>query len=160
MKRNNRENLVNVESRLPIGHEDDVYGQPAAEKGIVWAVVPFTTPKLTKAALQQAVLCSDLEVHVALVDVQVVPFPCPLDQPPVDKEYSRCRLEDFISEIGLPGRADVVYTRDWINGFHQALEPNSLVVLSTKARWWPTRERRLARALEKAGHQVVLHQMR
>src|SRR5437879_827819 len=61
--------------------------------GVLWVVIPFTTPELTRAALRHAGVCSDLDVHVALVDIQVVPFPCPLDQPPINREFSERRLQ-------------------------------------------------------------------
>jgi hypothetical protein len=50
----------------------------------------------------------------------------------------------------------VLYARDWLEAFRKALEPKSLVILATKKRWWPTRQDKLARALAKAGHQVML----
>ena len=124
--------------------------------GVLWMAIPYTTPELTRAALRHAGVCSDLDVHVTLVDVQVVPFPCPLDQPPINKKFSERRLRDLLEETGLPGHASVLYTRDWLDGFKRLLEPGSLVVLATKKRWWPTREEKLARTLTKAGHQVML----
>ena len=124
--------------------------------GILWMVVPYTTPELTRAALRHAGVCSDLDVHVALVDVQVVPFPCPLDQPPIRKEFSERRLRGLLDETGLPGRATVVYTRNWLEAFKRVLEPGSLVIMATQKRWWPTREEKLTRALREAGHQVML----
>ena len=129
---------------------------PQATPGVLQVVIPFTTPELTCAALRHAGVCSDLDVHVVLVDVQVVPFPCPLEQPPVDQKFSRRRLAELLKETGLPGQAAVLYTRDWLEGFRQVLEPGSLVILATGKRWWPTREHKLARALIKAGHQVML----
>jgi hypothetical protein len=50
---------------------------------VLCIVVPYTTPALTQAALQYASVCSELAVHVCLVDVQVVPFPRPLDDRPL-----------------------------------------------------------------------------
>src|SRR5262249_36091237 len=79
--------------------------------GVLWMVIPYTTPELTRAALRHAGACTDLEVHIALVDIQVVPFPCPLDQPPVSKEFSERRLQQLLEDSGLPGRPSVVYTR-------------------------------------------------
>ena len=119
-------------------------------------VVPFTTPALTRAALRHAGLCSELDVNVYLLDIQVVPFPCPLDQPPINKEYSQMRLKELLAEGTVRAEALVLYTRDWVEGFRRVLGPQSLVVIAIKKRWWPTREKKLARALRAAGHQVVL----
>jgi len=124
--------------------------------GVLWMVIPYTTSELTLAALRHAGACTDLDVHIALVDIQVVQFPCPLDQPPVNKEFSERRLQELLEESGLPGHTSVLYTRDWLEAFKRVLEPGSLVVLATKRRWWPTREDKLARTLTKAGHQVML----
>jgi hypothetical protein len=113
-------------------------------------------PELTKAVLRHAGVCTDLKVHVSLVDIQIVPFPCPLDQPPIDKEFSDQRLRDLLRESQLRGSTEVLYARDWLEGFRPVLEPTSLVILGTKKRWWRTREEKLASALSKAGHQVML----
>jgi hypothetical protein len=124
--------------------------------GVLWVVIPYTTPELTSAALRHAAVCTDLDVHVCLVDIQVVPFPCPLTQPPIDKKFSEIRLQSLLKESGVPGKVAIVYTRDWLEAFGKILEPGSLVIMATQKRWWPTRETKLARALKKAGHQVML----
>src|SRR5262249_9380326 len=124
--------------------------------GVLWMVIPYTTPQLTRAALRHAGVCTDLDVHVRLVDIQVVPFPCTLDEPPINREFSEHRLRELLKESHLPGQSTVLYTRDWLEAFRTVLEPGSLVILATKKRWWPTREERLARTLAKAGHQVML----
>ena len=142
---------------LPKSYVDIDHQRPSdMTTGVLWMVVPYTTPELTRAALRHAGVCTDLDVHVVLVDIQVVPFPCPLDQPPINKKFSECRLSAMLKESGLPGRAAVLYTRNWLEAFKQVLEPGSLVILATKRRWWPTREDKLARTLSKAGHQVML----
>src|SRR5262249_19100592 len=98
--------------------------------GVLWVVVPYMTPELTWAALRHAGVCTDLDVHVCLVDVQVVPFPCPLTQPPINKKFSEVRLQDLLTESGLLGKAFVLYTRDWLEAFSKVLELGSLVVLA------------------------------
>lgn len=129
---------------------------PNIRPRVLCIVVPYTTPQLTRAALRHSAVCGDLDIQVCLVDVQVVPFPRPLDEPPIDKEFSERRLHDLFRESGLSGQISVLYARDLLEGYRRMLEPKSFVVLVTKKRWWPTRERRLARALSKAGHQVML----
>ena len=119
-------------------------------------VIPYTTLELTKAALRHTGVCTDLNLRVSLVDVQIVPFPCPLDQPPVNREFSEQRLRDLLTDSQLQGSAEVLYARDWLDGFRRVVEPGSLVILGTKKRWWRTREEKLARVLMKAGHQVML----
>ena len=132
------------------------YVPPKPRTGILWAVIPYITEELTRAAVRLAAVSSELDVHISLVDIQVVPFPCSLDQPPIDKKHSQARLLDLLKQSGRPGRVTVSYARDWMEAFERILETRSLVVIATKKRWWPTREKRLASALAKAGHQVLL----
>ena len=155
-----RWNTYAAGTKLPAqqtGHEQiDRLRRAGITTGVFWMVIPYTTPELTRAALRHAEVCSDLDVQISLVDIQVVPFPYPLDQPPINREFSEQRLRELLKKSGLPGQATVLYTRDWLEAFKKVLEPGSLVILATKKRWWPTREERLARALTKAGHQVMV----
>ena len=154
MKSNNQANSIKVAPRRI--ERTRRRERPEVTPAVLRIVIPYTTPELTLAALRHAGVCSDLNVHVSLVDVQVVPYPCPIDQPPINREYSSSRLRELFKESGLPGRAEVVYTRDLLEGFKRALEPGSLVIIAARRRWWPTREERLARELLAAGHQVML----
>jgi hypothetical protein len=155
VKTNQEINEPGFDARVGADHEIQ---QPQLDTatGVLRIVIPYTTLELTKAALRHAGVCTDLNVSVSLVDIQVVPFPCPLHQCPIDKEFSQRRLRDLFDQSGLPGSTNVLYARDWSEGFCRALEPDTLVVLTTKKRWWRTREEKLARALMKAGHQVML----
>src|ERR1700733_13161050 len=106
---NSQENSIKVAAR----RIDDASHciQPEVIPGVLRFVIPYTTPELTRAALRHAGVCSDLNVHVSLVDVQVVPYPCAIDQPPISKEFSASRLRELLKEGGLPGDAAVLYTR-------------------------------------------------
>jgi len=140
-----------------IGYEDQVGCLPSEDATrTLSVVVPYITSELTSAALRHSAVCTDLDVRVSLVDIQTIPFPCPLSQPPIDKSHAERRLRKLLKDSGLAGDASIVYTRDWLNGFRKVLGPRSLIVMATKSRWWPTREKRLARALTKAGHHVML----
>src|SRR5437762_8504792 len=103
------------DSRLTQYIEAERSAPPEITTGVLWVVIPYTTPELTRAALRHAGVCSDLDVHVSLVDIQVVPYPCAIDTPPVHKEHSQRRLQGLFNECRLPGQADVVYTRDWLD---------------------------------------------
>ena len=139
-------------------HEIDQRHPPEVTTGVLQIVIPFTTPELTLAALRQAELCTDLNVYVLLVDIQVVPFSCPIDQPPINSEFSKERLRGLLGQTRLPGATGVVYARDRLEGYRQALKPTSLVIVATQKHWWRTREEKLAGALRKSGHQVMLLQ--
>jgi hypothetical protein len=125
------------------GHEETNRRCSDTKAGVLWVVVPYTTPELTRAALRHAAACSDLDIHVYLVDVQVVPSP--LDEPPIQHEFSEHRLCELLKESRLPGKSAVVYARNRLEGFTKLLEPDSLVILATKKHWWPTHEEKLAR---------------
>jgi hypothetical protein len=127
-----------------------------AAKEALWIVIPYTTDELTRMALDQMILCAALNVHVALVDVQVVPSRCSMSEPPVDKEFALRRVRDLLKRTRLPGIANVVYSRDWMEGFLGALDPHSLVLLVARKRLWQTKEDKIARKLAEAGHQVML----
>src|SRR5262245_60071780 len=156
MKSHSEVNGIRVDVQL-IEHLERQYGAPEGSMtGVLRVAVPYTTPDLTRFALRHAGVCSDLDVRVSLVDIQVVPFPCPLDQPLIDREFSRHRLQELLQGSAVRGEACILYTRDWLEGFRQILGPQSLVVLATKRRWWQTREEKLAHALRNAGHDVML----
>jgi hypothetical protein len=130
--------------------------RPASGSRLLNITTPYTTPELTLTAMRHAGVCADLNIHVFLIDVQEVPYPCALDHPPVDRMYSRKRLQRLFEEAGVPGSYSVLYARDRIAGFRQALRPGSLIIIAAKERWWPTPEARLARMLKAAGHEVLL----
>jgi len=119
--------------------------------------VPYTSLELTKAALAEAaVLTKNLAAHVTLFTVHVVPFPLPLDRPDVSAAFLERKLEAVVRDAGVQADIRVGFARDLDLGCDQILPPNSLVVMATQKRWWPTAETKLARALARAGHSVAL----
>ncbi len=51
--------------------------------------------------------------------------------------------------------AEVVYARDWEQGFRRALGPGSVILMAIQRSWWRTKDKRLAARLRKLGHQVI-----
>src|SRR5262249_8445946 len=119
-------------------------------------VIPHRTPELTRAALKySANLATDLNVRLRLIDVHVVPYGVPIDTPTVDPKHLERKLRQLAQETTLPVSAEVVYARDWEQGFRRSLAPGSVIVMAMRRSWWPTKDKRLAARLRNLGHQVV-----
>ena len=120
-------------------------------------VVPYTTPELTKAALKHAAtLSAGLNATFRLIDAQVVPIQHPLNEPPVNREFSVKRLREIVEEAGMPVQVEIIYTRSRMECFRRSVKAGSLIVITARMPWWPTSAKKLARSLLKAGHDVVL----
>ena len=50
----------------------------------------------------------------------------------------------------------VYLCRDLTETIRQVLKPESVVVIGGQKHWWPAREEKLARALRRDGHHVIL----
>ena len=122
--------------------------------------VIFTDSESTLAALEMAgSLASNLGARINLVAAQVVPLVFPLTRPPVAVDYTEQRLLDLAYRGGqgpLETSVQLYLCRDKRQALLRALKPKSLVVIGGKARWWPTKESKLAGVLRSNGHQVVV----
>ena len=118
-------------------------------------VVPFTTPELTRAALDAANrMGGGLNATLRLVKVQVVPFPLDLDQSPVYIDFLKEQLAQFHSDLPVTG--EIRLAREFEAGLLGSLGRDSVVILATPKRPWRTRNQRLAATLRRAGHKVIL----
>jgi hypothetical protein len=118
-------------------------------------VVPYTTPDLTRVALDAANrMGAGLNAALRLIKVQVVPFPLDLDQSPVYIDFLKQQLSEFKSE--LPAAGEIRLARDFEEGLASTLGRDSVVILATPKRLWRTRTERLAASLRRRGHKVVL----
>jgi hypothetical protein len=118
--------------------------------------VIFTDFEGTRRALQAAAqLAHDLETRFVLLAAQVVPYPLPLDDPPVAAEFTERVLSQLVSEQEAEVSVKLYLCRDRKETIRSALGPDSLVVLGTRRRWWPGSERMLARLLRRDGHKVI-----
>jgi hypothetical protein len=118
-------------------------------------VVPFTTPELTRAALDAANrMGAGLNATLRLVKVQVVPFPLDLDQSPVYIDFLKDQMAQFESDLPVAG--EIRLAREFEAGLLATLGRESVVILATPKRPWRTRNEHLAATLRRAGHKVVL----
>ncbi len=118
--------------------------------------VIFTSFDATAAALKMAgTLVKGLSVHINLVVPQVVPYPLPLDAPPVLREFCERRLRDIANESPVDTTVLVYLCRNRLGTLRAVLKRGSIVVIGGCRRWWPTPEESLARKMRRSGHEVV-----
>jgi hypothetical protein len=126
---------------------------PGAQLSVV---VPYTTVELTKAALAKAAeLATSLEAKITLLDVHIVPFPLSLTEPDVCWEHLNRGLQAIAAASPLPVEVKLIFARDK-DVIERYIPQDSIGVIATKKRWWPTAEEKLARTLSAAGHSVAL----
>ena len=119
--------------------------------------VLFTSVESTLNALRRAgELASSLGGRITLLVPQVVPFPLPLESPPVLLDWSEKRFRVIASQSPVETAVQIFLCRDRLETLASVLSSGSLVVVGAPRRWWPTAEARLARRLRKSGHEVIL----
>jgi hypothetical protein len=137
-----------------------VPGAGVRERGLNIFVV-FTSAELTLPALKEATsLASGPGDRITLLVPQVARFPLQLDTPPVPVEFCEQRCREMVSQIPVETSVHIYLCRDKLQTLLSALKPGSLVILCGRTRrWWPTRDEVLARALRRAGHEVIFKGM-
>lgn len=119
--------------------------------------VVFTSIQATLGALKRAgVLAARLNARINLVVPQIVPYPLPLDSPPVPLDFSERRFRVIAKESSVETTIRVYLCRDRDATLSTVLKSHSLIVIGGRKRWWPTAEKGLARKLRRAGHEVIL----
>ena len=118
-------------------------------------VVLHTTTKATLQNLKTAAeLAAGLGAHIRLLVLEVVPYPLAIESPSVPVEFTRRRFRTIAAGARIDTQVDIRLGRERIQMLEEALKPGSVIVLEGGP-WW-TRKRRMAKRLERLGHQVVL----
>ncbi len=121
--------------------------------------VIFTSMRETLGALERAgELATRLNARITLVVPQVVPYPAPLESPPVLIEFNEARFRHMAEQSPAETTVRIYLCRDRWEVLKEILKPQSLVVMGGRKTWWPTRERRLAAKLRRKGHEVVFEE--
>jgi hypothetical protein len=119
-------------------------------------VVIFTSSSATVAALMKAgTLAESLNAQITLIVPQVVPYPLPLTSPPVLLDFQENRFREIAKQSPVNVRVQLYLCRDTLETLSEVLKPRSLIVVGGRKRFWPSREKRLARRLRHAGHEVI-----
>jgi hypothetical protein len=118
--------------------------------------VLFTGVRKTLDALWSAGrLARDLDVHIEIIVPEIVPYPLPLDEPPVPRSFWNHRYRTIVEQAGIDTGIHVCLCRDPREAVDRLLTPGSIVVIGTRHRWWPTREYRFGRWLRTKGYHVI-----
>jgi hypothetical protein len=144
------------EKRLaPVTRRPESARQEETESSLEVAIV-FTSTDATMAAVRKAgVLACSLNARISLLLPQVVPYPSPLETPPVLLDFSEYCLREIGAQSPVPTAVHIYLCRDAAGTLQSVLRPHSLVVIGGRKRWWPTREQKLARNLVRSGHEVI-----
>jgi hypothetical protein len=127
-------------------------GDPRFELSVI-----FTSFDATTAALKMAdALASGLRAHITLVVAQAVPYPLPLEDPPVLLDFIRPRLGQIASDSPVETTIRHYLCRDRLVTLTAVLKRGSIVVIGGRKKWWPTSEKILAWRLRRIGHDVIL----
>ena len=122
--------------------------------------VVFTSVDSTLAALKEAGnLANSLGARITLVVPQVVPYPLPLESPPVLVEFNENRFRVMATKSPVETSVHIYLCRDRFQTLTSVLKTGSIVVLGGRRRWWPTKDESLARQLRRAGYEVLFKEM-
>lgn len=123
--------------------------------------VAFTSESATAGALRYASgMAAGLGARLRVIVAQVVPYGRDLNDPDVNPQFTAIKAVEAARAAGVDADVNVVLCRDRIEGLHNALGPEGLLVLGGGGRsWWRFLEgqsqRRLARQLIDRGHKVL-----
>jgi hypothetical protein len=130
---------------------------PIEEQGRLCIYILFTEMGETLAALQSAgALSTDMTAEVTLLVPVTVPYPLPLEEPPVQMGFICRRITELADSVPMDIQAYVYLCRDPQRTIANALRPHSLVVIGTSRHWLFNRSKHIAKQLRSQGHDVVL----
>jgi hypothetical protein len=119
--------------------------------------VIFTNKAGTKAALSAASrLARGLDLPLSLLAARQVPYPLPLENPPVGIEFIESAMRELVSGQDPEITVHILLCRERDEALRDALGPDALVVLGTGNSWWKSRYRHLARCLKADGRRLIL----
>ena len=118
---------------------------------VIHTTIPGTLSSLRRAAE----LADGLAASIRLLVLTVVPYPLALEAPQVPVAFTGRRFRTIACDARVDTVVDIRLGRDQMSMIQAALKPRSVIVLERRRSWWPHPSRKLAKRLERLGHQVV-----
>ena len=91
-----------------------------------------------------------------MLDLPAIEPPAEDDQPQVTLPFTSRRFRTLADNVAVETNIDIHLVRDPDKTIESVLEPHSVIVMGAPRSWWPNAHRRVAKRLERMGHQVVL----
>ena len=140
--------------KLPLKTTQKVGRRPTVHLPVY---VLFTDTDETAIALRAAAdLAQSLDAAIQIIVTRVVPYPLPLTSPPIPVTFTEEQVAGIARAAGVDVAVRVYDCRDREETLAWLIPEHSVVVMSFKWHWYPTRQARLARFLRREGHEVVL----
>ena len=140
------------------GERDDVSSALSSGTRLCVTVIATTAEGTTCALNEASRLARDLDAHITLLKIEVVPLRFPLDKPPVSLDFTikqQCSLVLRSSAREEDVTIRTCLCRDQDAYLRSALRRRALIVIGGRRPWWISREERLKRALHRLGHHVI-----
>ena len=116
-----------------------------------------TNSAATRAAVAAAdKFARELDAQIRILVTYVVPYPLPLDHPPVDVQFLERDFVSMIDPQSCETSVEVCLCRDRLEAIRERLKPESIVVIGGGTKWWRAGERRMANDLRRRGHRVIV----
>jgi len=134
-------------------------GSPGTDRGEgkLEIAVLFTSARATLSAIgAAATLMKGLDGRLSLVAAQTVPYPLPLELPPVSLTFNRQRLLEVAAHSPVEMSVHLCVCRCRSATLLSLLRPGSMLLIGGRKTWRPTWERKLAKELRRDGLDVVL----
>jgi hypothetical protein len=137
---------------------DDVPGTSSSGVRLCVTVIATTAEGTTSALNEARRLARDLDAHITLLKIEVVPLRFPLDKPPVSLDFiikQQCSLVLRSSAREEDVTIRTCLWRDQEDWLRRELRRRALVVIGGSRHWWMSREERLEGTLHRLGHHVI-----
>src|SRR5256885_715792 len=109
-----------------------------------WKLLLFSLEATIAAINRASTLLRGLNGHISLVVANTVPYPLPLENPPVSLDFNKHCLLEIAQASPVETTVHLYLCRCRSEILTSVLKPGSLVVIGSRKRWWPTWEKRLA----------------
>ena len=129
---------------------------PPRDAGLDVHVIFTSFPRTRTALAAAASLAAGLDARVTILAAQVVPYPLPLEEPPVAVDFTEQKLWQMAIEQQSEAAVSIYLCRDREETIRRVLRPESVVVIGGRKWWWPSEEHHLAKTLRRDGHRVIL----